>query len=150
MACTCGAGLPCERNTGEEPDIDQVIDGRSRQATSSRRSGCASAPSMRKTRPRAEPGPDELRICRPDRGRLTLREPPRVQSYSFRSRTQLRSSGSAPPASPEFCASITGPAFSALSSNSIDPHTATSATLRRRAELPEAGVTYVSDQENLN
>ena len=71
-------------------------------------------------------------------------------SYSFRSRTQLRSSGSAPPASPEFCASITGPAFSALSSNSIDPHTATSATLRRRAELPEAGVTYVSDQENLN
>ena len=71
-------------------------------------------------------------------------------SYSFRSRTQLRSSGSAPPASPEFCASITGPAFSALLSNSIDPHNATSATLRRRAELPEAGVTYVSDQENLN
>jgi hypothetical protein len=26
MGCTCGAGLPCECNTGEEPDISQVID----------------------------------------------------------------------------------------------------------------------------
>jgi hypothetical protein len=26
MGCTCGAGLPCECNTGEEPDIRQVIE----------------------------------------------------------------------------------------------------------------------------
>jgi hypothetical protein len=23
LACTCGAGLPCECNTGEEPDINR-------------------------------------------------------------------------------------------------------------------------------
>jgi hypothetical protein len=26
IGCTCGAGLPCECNTGEEPDISQVIE----------------------------------------------------------------------------------------------------------------------------
>jgi hypothetical protein len=25
-SCTCGAGLPCECNTGDEPDISQIIE----------------------------------------------------------------------------------------------------------------------------
>jgi hypothetical protein len=26
IGCTCGAGLPCECNTGDEPDISRIIE----------------------------------------------------------------------------------------------------------------------------
>jgi hypothetical protein len=26
IGCTCGAGMPCKCNSGEEPDISQVIE----------------------------------------------------------------------------------------------------------------------------
>jgi hypothetical protein len=34
IGCTCGAGLPCECNTGDAPDISQIIEEKNRRGTS--------------------------------------------------------------------------------------------------------------------